>query len=213
MSLTKVVLTSLTVLSAVPALAQEVWITQSLPFAQFEHDDKTFYVERNQDQAATLKGSFAKTSRACPPFCVQPMQAAPGVQTLGELELISFLRTEVSLGSGMLVDARLPEWHASGSIPGAVNVSFADLDLNAAAISQPMLELFGVRPLGGGIGFDFSNAQRLVIFCNGAWGDQAPQAIRNLLALGYPADHLFYYRGGMQSWLSLGFNTTSPSNS
>ncbi|MEO1549064.1 MAG: rhodanese-like domain-containing protein [Pseudomonadota bacterium] len=210
MSLAKVIVTSLSVISALPALAQEVWITQSLPFAQFEQDGQTLYIERNQDQAATLGGSFAKTSRACPPFCVQPMIAAPGVTTIGELELISFVRQKVSLGVGLLLDARLPQWHASGSLPGAVSVPFTDLDPQNPAASQPMLEKLGVRPLGGGIGYDFSKAQHLVVFCNGAWGDQAPQAIRNLLALGYPPELVKYYRGGMQSWLSLGFNTTLP---
>jgi 3-mercaptopyruvate sulfurtransferase SseA len=48
---------------------------------------------------------------------VQPIQLAPGVRTVGELELIE------QLGAGAaLVDTRLPHFHRAGTIPGAVNL-------------------------------------------------------------------------------------------
>ena len=39
-----------------------------------------------------VKPAFAKTSRKCPPFCIQPMTLAPGVETIGEVELIDYVR-------------------------------------------------------------------------------------------------------------------------
>ena len=51
----------------------------------------------------------------------------PGVATVGELDLFACLRDKASAGTGVLLDARLPEWFAKGSIPGAVNVPFATL--------------------------------------------------------------------------------------
>ncbi|SFU34651.1 hypothetical protein SAMN04488527_101453 [Aliiroseovarius crassostreae] len=48
-------------------------------------------IERGQDSANELSGEWARTSRACPNFCVQPMYPAPGVTPVGELEMLEFL--------------------------------------------------------------------------------------------------------------------------
>jgi hypothetical protein len=42
------------------------------------------------------------------------------------------------------------------------------------------------------------------------WCGQSPHAIKNLLALGYPAEKIYYYRGGMQAWQSLGLTVHTP---
>ena len=47
-------------------------------------------IMRNQDNSATVNPAFAKTSRPCPPFCIQPMQLRPGIETLGEQEIIHY---------------------------------------------------------------------------------------------------------------------------
>ncbi len=52
--------------------------------------------------------------------------------------------------------------------------------------------------------YDFGAAHTLAIFCNGPSCGQTPSYIRTLLALGYPAAKLRWYRGGMQDWCSLG---------
>ncbi|HEB77112.1 MAG TPA: rhodanese-like domain-containing protein, partial [Methylothermaceae bacterium] len=36
------------------------------------------------------------------------------------------------------------------------------------------------------------------------------QVIQLLISLGYPADKIKWYRGGMQAWLSLGLTTEKP---
>ena len=61
-----------------------------------------------------------------------------------------------------------------------------------------------------GPGANFSAALDLALFCNGPWCYQSPRAIRNLLDVGYPADKLRYYRGGMQDWLILGLTVEHP---
>lgn len=194
-----------------PSWAQDVWITEDMPFAQFSFLGQDYLIERNQDPEARLEDSFAKTSRPCPPFCVHAMEAAPGVETIGELELIEFLETEVSAGSGLLVDARLEDWYRSGTIPGSVNLPFNLFDPEDNPFFEPILvQLGAVKDRGR---WDFSGARRLALFCNGAWCDQSPRAIRNLIAVGYPAEKLLYYRGGMQSWLVMGFSTVQPAGS
>ncbi len=203
------VITSLISL-AFPGFAQDVWITENTPFVELEIDDQFFVIERNPDTDAVITDAFAKTSRPCPPFCVHPMKVAEGVETLGELELISFLEDVVQPGNGLLIDARTPRFFERGTIPGATNLPFNLLTPDAAnPFMEPILTQLGGQKLGDGR-WSFVNAADLALFCNGPWCDQSPRAIRNLISVGYPADKLKYYRGGMQNWLMLGLTVVVP---
>ncbi|MCF6271769.1 MAG: rhodanese-like domain-containing protein [Rhodobacteraceae bacterium] len=197
-------------LLATPAIAQEVWITQELPFVEVEVGDDFFVIEREQDNAATVTASFAQTSRPCPPFCVQPMSVADGVETIGELELITFIEEDVQSGTGLLIDARTSRWYVEGTIPGSISLPF---NLMTPSENNPFLKPVLIQ-LGGELQDDgswsFTNAPKLALFCNGPWCGQSPRAIENLLLMGYPAEKLLYYRGGMQSWLMLGLTTIVP---
>lgn len=187
-----------------PSLAQNVGITEAITEARFSMNGRDFVITRNQDNTATLTGEFARTSRQCPPFCIQPMEVARGVDTIGELELIAFLQNQVSNGTGLLIDARVPEFYGKGWIPGAVNVPFTTL-AEDNPYRNDILKALGAVELGDVL--DFTNALELTIYCNGPWCQQAPIAIQTLLEAGYPAEQIKYYRGGMQDWLILGFNT------
>ncbi|KPP86198.1 MAG: Rhodanese-related sulfurtransferase [Rhodobacteraceae bacterium HLUCCA08] len=189
-------------LAGLSATAQEVAITEGKPDATFTLKDQTFRITRNQDTEAVLTGEFARTSRECPPFCIQPMRIADGVDTIAELELIALLETDIAAGRALLIDSRLPDWYGQGTIPGAVNVPFSTLDPQNPYRDE-ILQALGAVPGPDG-GLDFTGALELVLFCNGPWCSQSPQAITNLLEAGYPADKLLYYRGGMQGWQSLG---------
>ena len=162
-------------------------------------------IERIQDTKHKLKNSYTKTSRPCPPFCVQPFEPIKGVETYGELELTNFLKNEVNNNTGIIVDARLPKWYKQGSIPGAVNLPFSILN---PSDSNPYLEqvlpLLGAEKKNGK--WDFTNAQKLVIFDNGPWCQQATRAIKHLIDIGYPKNKIKYYRGGMQYWQILGLS-------
>ncbi|MEO5350090.1 MAG: rhodanese-like domain-containing protein [Magnetococcus sp. YQC-3] len=192
------------------ALALDVNITKEIPSIAVKHGSKTVTVQRNQDPAAVIDPEFAKTSRKCPPFCAHPLEAAPGVKTVGEVELIQFMNKALKDGTGILVDARTPDWHAKGTIPGSVNVPHSDLSPSGADAKtvENALKLFGVSKQGSG--WDFAKAKTLAIWCNGAWCGQSPTAIQNLLQMGYPADKLLYYHGGMQSWKIFGLTVVPP---
>lgn len=190
------------------AEAQDVRLTEEMTEAQVMLNGQAVVISRNQDPTAALSGDFAKTSRPCPPFCIHPMEAAPGVETLGELELITFLQDHVSPGSGVLMDSRLPEWFVKGTIPGSINVPFATL-APTNPYREQILQALGARPRATG-GLDFSQALDIALFCNGPWCDQSPRAIRYLIDAGYPAEKLRYYRGGMQNWLLLGLTVVVP---
>lgn len=198
------------VFGALPASAQDVKITQDLPYFEFDNGKRFILIERNQDQDAVIDPSFAKTSRPCPPFCIHPMKAAEGVETLGELELLDFIKAHVEPGTGFLVDARLREWYEAATIPGSVNLPFTLFQNDATnPFRDGILQLLGAAKGDGGV-WDFSDAKHLAMFCNGPWCDQSPRAIRDLLAIGYPADKLYYYRGGMQNWMMLGLSVEVP---
>lgn len=112
---------------------------------------------------------------------LQPLQCAPGVVTLGELELL-----EQISGGAVLIDSRVPDSRSGVTIPGAVNI--------------PHDRIIGFR--------DQLDVSRLsVFFCNGPQCPQSPAAIRALLETGYPASGLAYYRGGLHDWVTLAMPT------
>jgi rhodanese-related sulfurtransferase len=151
-------------------------------------------IGRIQDNDHMVTGEWARTSRACPPFCIQPMSPAEGVTTIGELELLEALADpEV-----VVIDSRTPDWFAGGSIPGAVNMPYDRM--------VDRLGELGCEPDFDG--WDCAEARSVVLFCNGLWCGQSPSAIRAIIAAGYPAERISYYRGGMQSWRVLGLSVT-----
>lgn len=110
---------------------------------------------------------------------VQPVELAPGVRTLGELELIDHIEA-----GGTVIDSRLREHLASGLIPGGVSV--------------PHDEVLGHRDL-------FDPAGVTALYCNGPQCPASPDAIRSLLEAGQPPESLLYYRGGVLDWVACGY--------
>ena len=185
-------------------------IVKGLASIEVMHDGKKATIMRNQDQKNTVKQAFAKTSRKCPPFCIQPSMLAPGVETIGELEVIDYLKKKNAGDDSILViDSRTPDWVKRGTIPGSVNIPWTSLNPAKGAdpitIGEIMEDQFGVRQLEGL--WDYSKAKTLVMFCNGMWCGQSPNNILNLLKFGYPAHKIKWYRGGMQDWEILGLST------
>ena len=210
----------------------EIKITENLPYLDVQHDGKAVRIQRNQDEENVITGGFAKTSRKCPPFCVHSMLVAPGVATVGELELLDFIKQRVAPGTGLLIDARAPEWYTKGTIPGSVNIPFFvfQMESNDPEL-KAVLDKIGIKPRTPGVverlwasikrlfgmevnentmNWDLSKAKHLLLWCNGPWCDQSPRAIRALIKLGYPESKLSYYRGGMQDWLVLGLTVIVP---
>ncbi len=205
--------TTLALLVPLAAAAEtRVQLTHDLPYVEVMHHGRPVRIERNPDTDNMLDPDFTLTSRPCPPYCIQPMQLAAGVETIGELELIGYLR-EADRGGGVLViDSRDSDWPLrSGVIPGAVSIPWQMLHpahTEADRIAETLVLRFGAVRTGPL--WNFENAKTLVFYCNGPWCGQSPTNIRQLLALGYPAHKLKWYRGGMQDWKMLGLSTVSP---
>jgi rhodanese-related sulfurtransferase len=109
---------------------------------------------------------------------IQPLQLAPGVLTVGELEVIEHCEAGLPL-----VDTRRIEQHEQATIPGAHPIPHQE-------ILQRIDELDRERVT--------------VLFCNGPQCAATPHAVEALLGAGYPAGKLRYYRGGIHDWMTLG---------
>ena len=201
---------AVSLLISTPAFSAAVNITPDLESIDVNHGGKSVKIIRNQNEKNTVNPAFAKTSRKCPPFCIQPSALAPGVETIGELEVINYLKM-INEGdnSVLVIDSRTPDWAAKGTIPGAVNIAWTKLNpakgADPISIGEIMEGSFNAVNLEGL--WDYSKAKTLVMFCNGMWCGQSPNNIKNLLKFGYPADKLKWYRGGMQDWEILGLST------
>lgn len=189
-----------TSLSAAEEETKEVLITYGVKSVSVKHNGEPVEIMREQDKQNLIVEFYRKTARgtiqAMHPF--EPHK----VDTIGERELIDYIKQQSDGDDSIIIiDSRTPAWvKRSGMIPGAVNIPFTRFK-EAESTLEVMEEEFDVEP---GETFNFAHAKTLVMYCNGNWCGQSPTAIRKLLALGYPAAKIKYYRGGMQSWASLG---------
>jgi rhodanese-related sulfurtransferase len=109
---------------------------------------------------------------------INPIEIAPGVRTVGELEVIEHLKRGLPV-----VDSRRSDYFSAGTIPGARSVPHTE---TAARLTE------------------FARQLETVLFCNGPQCAATPHAIRTLLDAGHPRERLLYYRGGIHDWVTLG---------
>ena len=185
--------------AASSAVADPVSITKDTMSVTVPMGDGTVEITRNQDPNARLGEPWTQIARPCPAFCIQPMSPAPGVTTIGELEVLEFLQN----GEALLVDGRIRPQYEEGTIPGAISVPYTE--------AADRLGEFGCE-----IDFDGwiceEEVATVVLFCNGPWCGQSPTAARRMIEAGFPAEKIYYYRGGMQGWNMLGL-TVMPGTS
>jgi|SRR6056297_190239 len=185
---------ALAALATAAGAETEVGISKDMPTTTVETRNGPVEIGRVQDTENEVTGEWARTSRPCPEFCVQPITPAEGVSTIGELELIDLLQDP----DAVVVDSRTSDWFEGGTIPGAINIPYPYvLDELGQLGCEPDFE-----------GWDCAGAKQVALFCNGIWCGQSPTAIRNMVEAGFPADKISYYRGGMQVWRLLGLTVT-----
>jgi rhodanese-related sulfurtransferase len=109
---------------------------------------------------------------------IQSIRAAEGVRTVGEREVIEHIENGLPV-----VDVRVPGTDYNTGIPGATKI--------------PLGELTGRMD-------ELDRSTPTIFFCNGPQCPQSQKAINMLLEAGYPADKMWYYRGGMHNWVTLG---------
>ncbi len=117
---------------------------------------------------------------------IYPMALAPGVRTVGELEVIEHLRRGLAL-----IDTRLEHFYVGSTIPSARNIPHPEILEHSHELLADLETVF---------------------FCNGPQCAATPSAIRSLLDAGHAPDSILYYRGGMHDWMTLGLPVTTAAH-
>ncbi len=185
------------------SFAGEVSISKGIKSIEMNLNDEKFTLMRNQTAGNKISALYETTNRGMP----QPIILAKGVETIGELEFIDYMKKAQNDESIIIVDSRTPGWYERLRIPGATNIPFKNFTSKDSAI-EAMEDDLDVEVKDNGA-LDFSKAKTVVAYCNGYWCGQTPSMVSrsefSLLKMGYPASKIKYYRGGMQAWTSLGF--------
>ena len=167
-------------------------ISKTLAFIEIEH----------QGKPVTIKRIFSPKSKVDAIVALQPMEIG-NVKTIGELEVLNFIKESKDDARLMFIDARTKRWYHKETIASAMNLPFSMLDEHST-YQEKIVTLLGAVYFGQQ--WDFSNVNTLLIFGNGIVDIQATSAIKSLIKLGYPSEKLLYYRGGIESWKRLGLS-------
>lgn len=170
-------------------------------------DPKAVYGGKHQ--AADFVNENCKRSFVTYMGKISPIKFSENVETFGEVETLDFIQRAKNDKNLLLVDSRTENWFYHETIPTAVNVPYVYLKKSQYPDEfEEYLEIIGVKKVDGK--YNFENAKELLMFCNGAWCGQSPESMKYLIEIGYPESKLKWYRGGIQSWLSLGLTTVKP---
>lgn len=142
-------------------------------------DGKELIIRRTMTDCAKNKG------------WLQPLVPVAGVHPVGEIEVLHAMNDKDTL----LVDMREPADRANGTIPGSMHIVYTE-------VSGRMDELGCKKETGK---WNCAAAKKVLAFCNGPVCPQSPSAILAMTRDGFPADKIYYYRGGMLDWAALGF--------
>jgi rhodanese-related sulfurtransferase len=174
--------------------------------AVFTVNGQEFTITRVSALEQSSISALIQSSATCVASYLSPMSTAPNVPTLGELDVIEFLSTQVESGDGLLIDARLPEDSALGYIPTSVNIPTATLTPSNPYRDEILLALSAQHYQSV---FSFTDAISLMVYDSGPATQDAAALIVDLLVASYPPEKIDYYRGGVQVWTTLGLSTTA----
>lgn len=121
---------------------------------------------------------------------MQPLVPVPGVHPVAEIEVIEALNDAGSV----VVDMRDVNDRVKGTIPGSVGIPYTE-------VVDRLNELGCTK---SGQAWNCADAKKVYAFCNGPACPQSPIAIRAMTREGFPAERIYYYRGGMLDWDALG---------
>ena len=203
MKLKYVLLAALTALTSLTAETYDkVKITPDISYLYVYHKGKAVKTHRIQNTKHKLTGDYALTYR--PGTYIQPIDLKNGVKTIGEVEVLDFMKDKVNKKKGLIIDVRDRTKYANESLPSAVDIP-VKIGKNEGALKK-IFNSLGMQETEGGKWND-DRAMELVVYCDGPWSNESTSMINILLKHGYPANKIFYYRGGFQMWKILGFTT------
>ena len=124
---------------------------------------------------------------------LQPLVPVAGIHPVGEIEILEALSDRGAL----VVDMRDITDRVKGTIPGSISIPYTEV---AARLGE-----LGCKKNGDK--WSCETAIKVFAFCNGPTCPQSPMAIKAMTREGFPADKIYYYRGGMLDWDALGLTS------
>ena len=180
-----------------------VKITPEISYVLVYHKGSSVKVHRIQDVEHRLTGEYAKTFHPCPDECIQPVSLGKNIETMGEIEVVKFMKETTNTNDGILIDVRSKAIYDKATIPTAANIPHT-IHSNPEALDKLFLA-FGMKK--SGTSWYGEKATDLVFYGNGPWCGKSSKLINAFVKRGYPAEKIKYYRGGFQMWKILGFTS------
>lgn len=153
--------------------------------------------DKKEFTVRTKKGPvvIARTMTACAKNAgtLQELVPVAGVHPIGEIEILNALNDSDAL----VVDMRDVNDRVKGTIPGSISIPYTEV---VARLSE-----LGCSKAADKWSCD--KARKVYAFCNGPVCPQSPIAIKAMTREGFPADKIYYYRGGMLDWDALGLTS------
>ena len=143
--------------------------------------------------ANTLEITRQMTTCAKNKGFLQPLVPQKGVHPVTEIEILQALNDKKAI----VVDMRVEEQFLEETIPHAINIPYTEAELR--------LDKLGCTKKGET--WECAKALKVYAFCNGPVCPQSPTAIEAMVRRGFPAEKIYYYRGGMLDWTALGLTT------
>jgi len=156
-------------------------MSQEMLSYDVEKNDEEFTITREMNACGKNRGFL------------QPLTPASGVTLVTEVDMLKAMNDS----NALIVDLRSSHMYFTQTLPLAINVPYTDVSLS--------LDDLGCEEEEGK--WDCSQVIPVYIFCNGPACTQSPIGIREMIKLGFPAEKIFYYRGGMLVWSALGLTT------
>ena len=149
---------------------------------------ETSYMVGSGENAIEIKRVM--TSCAKNPGFFQAFVPVKGVTPVTEADLLLALNDKTAI----VVDMRIQEQFLKETIPTAINIPYLEIELR--------LDELGCKKEGEN--WNCKEAKKVYGFCNGPVCAQSPIAMKSMVRNGFPAEKIYYYRGGMLNWAALG---------
>jgi rhodanese-related sulfurtransferase len=156
----------------------------------FDKKTKSYIIGSGED-AIEIKRVMTACGKN--PGYFQPFVPVKGVTPVTEADMLRALNDKEAI----VVDMRVSEQYLKETIPTAINIPFSEMELR-------LDELGCVKK---GQNWECSKAKKVYGFCNGPVCAQSPIAMKAMVRNGFPAEKIYYYRGGMLDWDAVGLTT------
>jgi len=150
-------------------------------------DKKEFTVQTKKGPVVLTRTMTACAKNA---GALQEMVPVAGVHPVGEIDILNALNDT----NALVVDMRDVTDRVKGTIPGSISLPYTEVVARLAEL--------GCSKTADK--WSCEKAKKVYAFCNGPVCPQSPIAIRAMTREGFPADKIYYYRGGMLDWDALG---------